>query len=65
VVFGLIAFCVAIKAIAVNVFNFLDRLNLASKRSNLVSIGEYSLLHRTAAYMGIAASWAGHWSNEQ
>jgi hypothetical protein len=63
--FASIAFCVAKKAKAVSGFNFLNKLNLASKRSSLVSIGEHRIMYRTAAYMGIAASWAGHWSNEQ
>jgi hypothetical protein len=62
---GSIAFCVAIKIMSVSGFNFLDKLNLASKRSSLVSISEHRIMHRTAAYMGIAASWAGHCINQQ
>jgi hypothetical protein len=57
--FGSIAFCVAIKAKAVSGFNFLNKLNLASKRLRFVIIIEHRIMHRTAAYMGIAASWGG------
>jgi hypothetical protein len=64
-VFELITFCVAIEVMSVSGFNFLDKLNLTSKRLWFVIIIEHRIMYRTAAYMGIAASWAGHWSNEQ